>query len=79
MIAWVTDNYFKFDTPPHTMLDSFCIISQTDTYPHYLQYNLTHEQVSLVSLVSAVQSDNKLPNISVNSLPYGVNGLYISS
>ena len=54
MIAWVIDNYFKFDTQPHTILDSFCIMSQTDTYLHYLQYNLTHEHVSLVSSVSAV-------------------------
>ena len=54
MIAWVIDNYFKFDTQPHTILDIFCIISPMDTYLHYLQYNLTHEQVSLVSSVSAV-------------------------
>ena len=54
MIAWIIDNYFKFDTQPHTILDSFCIISPMDTDFHYLQYNLTHEQVSLVSSVSAV-------------------------
>ena len=78
MIAWVIDNYFKFDTQPHIILDSFCIISPTDTYLHYLQYNLTHKQVSSVSSVSAVQFDNKLPNISVNRLPYGVNGSYLS-
>ena len=54
MIAWVIDNYFKFDTQPDTILDSFCINSQMDTYLYYLQYNLTHGQVSLVSSVSAV-------------------------
>ena len=47
----VIDNYFKFDTQPDTILDSFCIISYMDTYLHYLQYNLTHEQVSLVSSI----------------------------
>ena len=51
MIALVIDNYFKFDTQPDTILDSFCIISDTDTYLHYLQYNLTHEQASSVSSV----------------------------
>ena len=54
MIALVIDNYFKFDTQTDTILDSFCIISHMDTYLHYLQYDLTHEQVSLVSSVSAV-------------------------
>ena len=47
----VTDYHFKFDTRPDTILDSFCIISHTDMYLHYLQYNLTHEQVSSVSSV----------------------------
>ena len=72
MIALVIDNYFKSDTQPDTILDSFCIISHMDTYLHYLQYNLTHEQVSSVSSVSAAKFDNKLPNISVNRLPYGL-------
>ena len=44
MIPLEINNYFKFDT----QTDSFCIILHVN---RYLQYNLTHEQISLVSLV----------------------------